>query len=304
MKCLWIYLIILSFAGNSVFAQNKHVTRTYVGGEGVEGSLWTKEYTYQPKDDRFRLSHISVKRNDRTLEYSLDLLQSHFRADFIFYAAGSDSVIDHSVLQMSVDNDPVYLGDSIEEYHIPGDEFFAAYLDNYGKSYQDTVKFLGYDRNYDYTGLIGERNGEYYCASLMDIDESALSIGDTVVLRFGTCCYQEPGDGSIFYVKNMIVEGKVLYHHPFGYEEFKSLFVEGLGEQYIPFNPFTKFLFATDHPEQEMLLAEEMREQVNGCDFFVIHHIIPPVGEQGKIEQDVHLVFKDGKLSRSFDSGK
>lgn len=176
------------------------------GGLTVDGidmrTTWKESYTYEKKSNLFRLIYIWKEHHDLYgwTECSLDLLACEYSASFSRYDERNNSFREYSDIHMVVDNDPIYWRD-FNNLHLPGDDFFREYADNYDVVLPDTLLFVGVDKDYDVYFLSGVDPQGLGCDIPLSADTEHVNKGDLVYLHYGMCCRQEPGDGNIFYAR-------------------------------------------------------------------------------------------------------
>lgn len=181
-------------------------------------SLNYKGFIYDSEQKRFRLASINHESygnalNDGSGAYYIDLLEGEYEGYMNFHDYGTDTLLSTPVISMRVDNDPVYLDEEEWILHIPTENLFKEYIEKYTPDYSDTITFIGYDIDYDFWRLLGQKDEEIYSVVSNYFDN--LNRGDIISLKVATSCYQEVADKSIFYVFNegteavKIKEGKL-----------------------------------------------------------------------------------------------
>ena len=182
---------------------------------------WSSEsYFYEHEKQRFRLmsfwheSYGDAHNNydddygccwTYHREYSLNFLSARFEASLSYYRQATDSSISYPNIEMYVENYPVYLGDSTEWYMPDLDDYEKEYI----APHVDTVRFIRFAENGDYENLLGEMNGGRYSTIVGNVYVEP-NKGDIVEGNVSTVCLQEPGDKSIFYVRRVISDIKVI----------------------------------------------------------------------------------------------
>lgn len=177
-----------------------------------------ESYIYDSENKRFQLAYISHENygnaaNDGSGSFYLDLIEGEYEGYMNFYDYENDTLGSSPYINMHIDNDPVYLDDEERTYYMPDETFLRECMEKYTPYYSDTIKFLGYDIDYDFWSLIGEKDGEPYSVTCGDLD--SLNRGDIISLKLGTFYFQEYGDKSIFHVRTAgyestkIKEGKL-----------------------------------------------------------------------------------------------
>lgn len=166
-----------------------------------------EDYAYEKESKRFRLVNLYKGYPDvyGYTEYSLDLLGSEYSASFSRYDEKNDSIREYSDIRMVVDNDPIYWGD-FSNLHLPGNDFFNEYVDNYDVVLVDTLLVVGVDKDYDIYSLMGVDTKGVGCDISLSADTEHIYKGDLVLLHSGMCCRQEPGDGNIFYARQEVFD--------------------------------------------------------------------------------------------------
>ncbi|WP_145996390.1 hypothetical protein [Dysgonomonas massiliensis] len=165
-----------------------------------------ESYIYEKETERFRL--VSLYKENRDVyggytEYSLDLLGSEYEASFSRYDEESDFLREYSNIRMVVDNEPIYWG-NFSNLHLPGDEFFNQYKNNYTTAAPDTAIFIGIDKDYDIHSLMGINLKGEGINMTFAANADEIYKGDTICLHFGIFCSQEAGDGNIFYALSSV----------------------------------------------------------------------------------------------------
>lgn len=208
-------IISLSTKGFKPFGLEFNTSADIVSLSAIEGyfTIYTVEmntteiedYAYEKESNRFRLVYLYKEHRDvyGYTEYSLDLLGSEYSAFFSRYDEKNDSFREYSDIRMVVDNDPIYWGD-FSNLHLPGDDFFNEYVDNYDAVLVDTLLVVGVNKDYDTYSLMGVDTKGLSCNIPLSADTEHIYKGDLVHLHYGLCCSQEPGDGNIFYARQEV----------------------------------------------------------------------------------------------------
>lgn len=176
-------------------------------------SMNYESFVYDSDKKRFRLSHILFDRHDGHESYSLDLLRGGYEGYMAFYDDEKETLLRSPEISMHLDHDPIYLDDEEWTIYMPGEDFFRESIERNTPDYTDTITFFGYDIDYDFWQILGEKNGEPYSVICGYLD--SLNRGDVIALELGTSYYQEYGDKEIFYVITVgysatkIIEGKL-----------------------------------------------------------------------------------------------